>query len=361
MQEREYWLGFSVFSGIGPKRFSLLLSHFQSAKKVWEADTGSLKPFLKEVLTSKFDAFRNSFALNGFAKDLKAKEISFLTLQDKDYPRLLAQSQNPPFVLYVKGQKSLLSASDKKYIGIVGTRKITSYGCQVTELIAKQAVQKGVVVSGLALGVDAVAHNQALLADGETIAVLGSGVDLCYPIANLRLYQKILGGKGVIVSEYPPGTKPSVGSFPSRNRIIAGLCHILIVTEGAEDSGSLITARFAFANKRPVLAVPGPITSGLSKGPNLLIQKGAKILTDIENLGFYLGEEKNKKMSKKIVSENKNEQKILDFLTQETKHFDELVRLTGFKPSDLGMILSLLEIKGFAQNMGGGFYSLAYP
>ena len=211
------------------------------------------------------------------------------------------------------------------------------------------------------MGVDVVAASVTIAAGGKTIAVLGSGVDVCTPFENMALYESILASGGVIVSETPLGKMPMKGSFPSRNRIIAGLSLGVLVTEGGEDSGSLITANDAFANNRKVFAVPGPITSSVSKGPILLIAKGAKMVTNakdiIDELGIthYTSRERN---NKEIASLTKEEKKIIDALQDQSLHFDELVKRSGLSSSELGTLLSLMEMKGLVKSLDAGVFGL---
>lgn len=367
--EKTYWLGFSTFSGIGPLRFKLLLEHFGSAKNAWQASQKDLRDAgLGEKLTGKFDTFRNTFSLQEYTKQLDEKQVSFITLQDNNYPVLLKQIKNPPFVLYIKGDKEILSQrlenQDNKYIGVVGTRKITQYGREVTELLTSELVAAGfVIVSGLAIGVDAIAHQTSIKNDGKTIAVLGCGVDCCYPRENLSIYNSIIKGNGAIVSEFPLAAKPSIGSFPSRNRIIAGLSIGVLVTEGAEDSGALITAEDALENNRKVFAVPGPITSSLSKGPNKLLAKGAKLATSIQDITRELGimnHEARVKKTKHIKGDSREEQIVIDLLQNESLHFDEIVRRTQTDATRIGTLLSLMEMKGIIKSLDAGMYGLQF-
>ncbi len=371
MNERLYWLGFSVFPGVGPKRFRLLLNYFKSAKTAWEASALDLEPILGKVLTGKFNEFRKTFMLEEYYKELQAKKVSFIALVDKDYPELLEEIEDPPFVLYVKGNRKILpgaypelnrKAQNDRLIAVVGTRKITSYGRDVTEQITKELVSAGfTIVSGLAYGVDACAHKTTIDAGGRTIAVLGCGVDCCSPRENLSLYNRIVHADGAIISEIPLGIAPTKGSFPSRNRIIAGLSQAIIVTEGARDSGALYTADDALKIGRPVFAVPGPITSQLSKGPNSLITKGAKLLTSAEDIlrEFRIQSSELRINKKQIKVDNKEEQEIIDLLVNEQLHFDELIRKTKIESSQLGVLLSIMEMKGILKS-SGGLYGLMY-
>lgn len=368
MLEQDYFLGFSVFPGVGAKRFLLLLSRFKTAKNAWEASESELRDILKDKLTADFLEFRKKFDLLEYKSALNKKKISVVTFQDDAYPPCLNDLKNPPFVLYIKGDKRILEQFDKEVIeqnrrsiGIVGTRKVTSYGRQITEQFTKELVVEGcITVSGLALGVDAIAHQTTINSGGKTIAVLGCGVDCCYPSTNQELYDRILSSGGLIVSEYPIGAAPNKGSFPSRNRIIAALSQGLLVTEGAEDSGSLITAQIALDLGRTVFAIPGPLTSSLSRGPLKLIRKGAKLVTSGEEIlqEFHISNGKFPVSNKKeIKGDTPEEQKIIDSLRHEELLFDEIVKRTGLTSIQIAIALSTLELKGIRKDQSG-VYSL---
>lgn len=366
IQEKSFWLGFSSFSGIGPGKFAFLIKEFVTAEKAWNADFASLEKVLGKIWTPRFVEFRDRFSIPEYEKRLKKARVSFLILTDNDYPQLLKQIKKPPFVLYYKGNVKILQGPTPgvdvhKAIAVVGTRRITEYGKQVTESLTADLVNNGfVIVSGLALGVDATAHKTTIVNKGKTIAVLGCGVDCCYPRENQKIYEDILDSGGAIVSEYPLGQQPSLGSFPSRNRIISGLSQGVLVTEGAADSGALYTAKDAFENGRPVFAVPGPITSSLSKGPHGLIEKGAKLIGGAEEIVNELSIKSIKgiKGNEHAKGGTKEEQKIIDLLQNESMHFDEIVKRTKINSSKLGSILSLMEMKGILKNLGGGNFCL---
>lgn len=346
MDERQYYLAFSANPAIGPARFRKLLKEFGTAKAAWQAT----KP---------------NFSIENYINKLKRKGVWFIALQDKEYPELLREIKNPPYVLYGRGQVPD-STWFEKSIAVVGARKTTEYGRQVTKLLTNElALNDFTIVSGLALGVDAISHMAALENGGKTIAVLGCGVDCCNPAENQSLYNSILENGSCIVSEFPLGMNPARWTFPARNRIIAGLAQAVLVTEGAEDSGSLITAEFALKFNRKVFAVPGPITSSMSKGPYKLISKGAKLVTSAQDiLKSITGTTsttgiKGKKVSKVSKGETKEEQKILDLLQNESLHFDEIIRKTKLKSSELGSLLSLMEIKGMIKSLDNGQFSIA--
>ncbi len=273
--EERYWVAFSVFPGIGPVRFRLLLEHFGSAKKAWEAP-----------LSDKFIHFRKTFDIDEYLEKLEHLHVSVLTLNDPKYPKLLKEISDPPFLLYIRGKNTGEPINLDQTIAVVGTRNITRYGEEVTRKIVKGLVANGfTIVSGMAYGVDAVAHQTAIDSGGKTIAVLGCGIDIIAPEGNARLYRAIgEEGHGAIVSEMPLGLRPDKGMFVARNRIISGLSLGVVVTEGAGDSGALITARNAGEQGREVFAVPGPITSTYSRAPAQLIKKGATLVETVEDI-----------------------------------------------------------------------------
>jgi DNA processing protein len=364
MEERVYWLGFSSFHGIGPTKFNMLLEMFWTAENAWNAtETELLHSGIGDKTAQKFLDFRKQFHLESYAEQLAKAHVSYLIQDEKAYPQLLKQIINSPYVLYTKGNASLLHQDkDERLLAIVGTRKVTDYGRHITETLANDLSIAGcVIVSGLAMGVDAIAHAATLRAKGKTIAILGCGVDCCTPKENENLYEQIIAGGGLIVSEAPLSQQSFKGSFPSRNRIIAGLSLGVLVTEGAEDSGSLITAKEALKSNRLVFAVPGPITSSVSRGPIALIQDGAKMVTEAKDILDAIGLQniQVKLRKEKIQTDNKEEQTILDILENEQMQFDELVKRTGIASSQLGTILSLMEMKGWILGTDNGAFIIA--
>jgi DNA processing protein len=400
MAERDFYLGFALTNGIGPKKFLQLLKVFKTAKKAWSAsESDLLKSGIGPSFVRKLVDFRDEFDSDQYSKLLKQKDCSFVAACDEEYPKLLKGLVNPPIVLFTKGDKSLLQGqiAEVAYgargpassfppasarsrlvslravgspssgvtprflpIAIVGTRKITNYGETITKMFATDLAMNGfTIVSGLAMGVDAVAGWSAIHANSKTIAVLGNGVDLCFPSVNKPLYDKIVTDGGIVMSEFPLGETPTKGSFPSRNRIIAGLSLGVLVTEGAADSGSIITAEEAFKLKRPVFAVPGPVTSSLSVAPLKLIEKGAKLVTSAEDI---LKELKIKNSELRIKTQrsqyqnlSKDELKIVQLLENEGLSFDEIVRRSNLDSSEIGSLLSMMEIKGIIKNSDGLF------
>ena len=312
------------------------------------------------ALTTKFISFKKEFSLEKYLQKLSDKKISFLLSKDTNYPQLLRKIPTAPYVLYCKGDVSLVSHlgmdDNSRSIAVVGTRKVSAYGKEVTELLTTQLVSQGFcIISGLALGVDRIAHASAMDAGGKTVAVLGCGVDCCNPSNNQPIYDKIIGNFGAVVSEFAFERSIAKGMFPARNRIIAGLSLGVVVTEGSEDSGALITAQRAFELKRPVFAVPGPITSGLSKGPLSLIQKGAHVVQRVEDILRVFNMDAQISSSELVIvhSDIPEEQEIIDVLTKGSVYQDELIRLIGKSSMDTGSILSMMEIKGLVKNKGG--------
>ncbi len=357
MSKNYYHLFLSLVPGLGPKTYKKLLSNFGSAEDAWNASyievekSGFGKNFCK-----KFESFREQFDSKSYLRKLNLARVNFLTQEDSFYPKNLLALKNPPVVIYTKGNESCLTS--KNSIAIVGTRKITSYGREVTEKLASELAEINfTIVSGMALGVDATAHRSAIEVSGYTIAVLGNGVDLPFPRENESLYSEIIDKNGLIISEYPLGMQPTVGSFPARNRIVAALSDGVLVTEAGEESGSLITANIAFELGKPVFAVPGPITSSLSFGTSSLLKNGAKIVTRVEDIIDYLGLNVSKLKTKKrdLSGLSKEEKSIILQLEEEDMDIDLLFKKTKIKTQDLVVILSGLEMKNVVKNSGGIF------
>ncbi len=285
-----YWLGFNYFSKLGPARFKLLLEYFGSAKKAWSASLSDYQKIgLRNNLTESFLSFRKDFDFGKSQNIIKDKKIIALTWMDKDYPERLRNIQDSPPVIYLKTgikRKDFNNFWKFPSVGVVGTRKVTSYGRQVTEKLVSGLVNnKVVIVSGMAQGVDGIAHGAAIGKRGKTIAVLGSGVDVLYPQENRDIYMNLsCSDKGMVISDFPPGTQPKPENFPFRNRIVAGLSDVVLVTEAARRSGSLITARLAGEQGKDVFAVPGRIDMPQSEGATFLIQNGAKAISSVEDI-----------------------------------------------------------------------------
>ena len=281
-KERLVVLGFSVF-GLMPQEFFLLKDKFLNLELAWLAGRGEL---MEAGLTSKraFELveFRHKFDLPSYFFRLRENKVECLLHQDKKYPLLLRNIDDPPFILYGKGDLGLLK---KACLAVVGSRRMSSYGKQVTHGLIKGLVDKGmVIVSGLALGVDAAAHLAALRFGGKTIAIMGTGLDKVYPPENLGLAKRIVKEGGLVLSEFPLGFPLKKENFPWRNRLVSGISRGVLVVEGRERSGTLITARLAAYQGREVFALPGQITDSGSFVPHLLIKQGAKLAETAEDI-----------------------------------------------------------------------------
>lgn len=281
--EAKYFNAFNLIGGIGPIGFKKLLAYFKFLDKAWPAD---IKEFKKAGLTeSALEQIRKKrYKINpDWEMERLAKHgINLITIQDKNYPKLLKEIYDPPAILYTRGK---LKPTDK-CIGVVGTRKLSDYGSRIANLITRDLAESGLtIVSGLAKGIDTIAHQTALKTNQRTIAVLGSGIDQTsiYPFVNQGLAEKIIQN-GAVISEFPIGTKPLAQNFPQRNRIVSGLSLGILVIEAPEKSGALITARNALEQNREVFAIPGSIFSQNSLGPNQLIKMGAKLVSQTEDI-----------------------------------------------------------------------------
>lgn len=281
-------VGLNMLGGVAVRKKHLLLKHFGSPKKAWEAKRKDLER-VNGLQRDDIDAFLSAKNKAEPKKEIdraKKEGIKIITFQSEAYPSALSLISDPPLALYVKGE---IKKEDRLSMGIVGSRMASDYGKNVTRKFVSELIKAGfTIVSGLAKGIDAEAHRTTLQCRGRTLAVLGSGIDIIYPPENQRLFSEI-PFNGAIISEFPFGTPPSKENFPQRNRIIAGLSLGILVVEAAERSGALITARLAIEEGREVFAVPGPITSPLSCGTNKLIKDGAKITDSCSEIIEELG------------------------------------------------------------------------
>lgn len=363
-KERQYWIGFSMVSGIGPVRFQRLLDYFEDAESAWNAP---MKKLVDAGLEQKqIDALvkaRSTLDLGAEMEKLRKLEKFYRqpvqALTWDEYPERLRNIAAQPLVLYVRGE---LTEADSWAIGMVGTRGVTAYGRQVTEELASAlAGNRITVISGLARGVDAIAHQAVLNAGGRTIAVLGCGIDITYPPEHARLASSI-AEHGAIVSDYPLGTKPDAANFPPRNRIISGLSLGTVVVEADERSGALITAVFALEQNREVFAVPGPITSPKSRGTNKLIQQGAKLVTNVDDIiqELNLQQVPQQLAMREILPDNSDEAALLKLLSTQPTHIDELSRASGLPVAMISATLTMMELKGMVRSLGGMQYVLAH-
>ena len=282
--QAKYFNAFNLINGIGPITFKKLLSYFHLLENAWSADFSEFNQAgLSQSLVNQIKKQRLKINPDWEMERISKEKISLITVQDKNYPKLLKEIYAPPPLLYIKGN---IEPKDDFSIGIVGTRKLSLYGRQITPLITADLARAGLtIVSGLAKGIDTIAHQAAIKTKGRTIAVLGSGLDKknIYPAINRRLAEEI-SQSGAVISEYPIDTEPLAQHFPQRNRNISGLSLGVLVIEAPEKSGALITAKDALEQNRDVFAIPGHILSSNSLGPNNLIKMGAKLVSTANDI-----------------------------------------------------------------------------
>ncbi len=360
MTEREYLAAIYSFQSFGPVRTKLLLTYFGSSENIWHKNkTELLEVGLTDKIVDSFIVHRKEFEQSNYFDRLKKLSIKFVTKEESEYPENLKEIDGAPIVLYYIGN---LHKSDRQAIAIVGSRKMSTYGKEVTEKFAAELTSVGIViVSGLALGVDAVAHKTCAELGGRGIVVLASGLDTISPYTNRWIALKIVKNGGSIVSEYPLGQPPFRTSFPSRNRIVSGLSRAVIVIEGERQSGTLLTASAAAEQGRTVFAVPGQITSPLSGAPHYLIQNGAKLVTSVKDIldELNLQLKVNVEEIEKVMPTDETEIKILKITAKEALHIDEISRLSGISINGISSNLTILELKGMIKNLGNGIYRKA--
>lgn len=358
MDPKAYWVGFNLIKGIGSVRFQALKDYFGDLEIAWNAPISALKETgLPEKICERISQIRKDIDLDLYLNRIESLGIKVLIKEGPEYPRYLKEIDQPPPVLYIKGE---LCLEDEWAVAIVGTRKVTHYGKQVTEEFARiLSDHKITIVSGLARGIDGIAHKVAVETGGRTIAVLGSGVDRIYPSEHRNLAEQI-SRSGAVISDYPPGTAPEANNFPPRNRIISGLSRATLVIEAGHTSGALITAEFAVNQGRNVYAVPGSIYNVQSKGTNRLIQQGAKPLVDIHEVLQDLQVEliQERKSFRKNYPVDLFEEKILRVLSDEPLHVDEITNMSELPISQVSSYLTMMELKGLARQVGGMKYKI---
>ncbi len=360
-QEIKYYNAINQIPQIGPRRFQKLLDYFGSMEQAWQATALELeKSGLEKKLVENFIFRRQEINPDKEMEKLIREKIEVITCQDEKYPKQLKEIYDHPAILYLKGN---FQNSDRFSLAVVGTRKYSIYGKRVVSSLVGDLASSGItIISGLAIGIDALSHQAALENNSRTIAVLGSGIDQksIHPATNWRLAQEIIASGGVIVSEYPIGTPPLKHHFPIRNRLISGLSLGVLIIEAGEESGALITANYALEQNREVFAVPGNIYSSVSQGTNKLIKMGAKLTTSAQDIleELNLHTLKKNKPNKEIIPDTIEEEKILKYLSNEPIHINKLIRLSQMDASSINSTLTLMEIKGKVKDLGGMNYVL---
>lgn len=360
MNDPRFWVGFNLIPQIGSGKVRRLLDHFGDLATAWKAGAHDLAAagLDQRALNNQLKE-RSRLDLDREVQKIARAGACILTWQDQKYPALLRQIPDSPPVLYVKGE---LTPADDFAIAVVGTRRATAYGREVTRQFVTDLVRNGItIVSGLARGIDGTAHQAALAANGRTIAVLGSGVDVIYPPEHKRLADEICH-HGAIVSDYALGTKPDAPNFPPRNRIISGLSLGTLMTEGDERTGARITINYALEQGRETFAVPGELFRRESRGANKLIQEGgAKLVTRVEDIL----EELNLQMVaehqevRAVAPETESEARLLRHLSSDPVRIDELTHQTGLAIAEVSSRLALMELKGIVRQVGGMNYIIA--
>ena len=363
MRDVRYWIGFNRVIGVGPAKVRTLIDHFGDLEQAWRGDLTDLRDAgLDRRAIENVINTRQTLNLDQELDRVVKAGARVLTWDDPEYPPLLRQLPEAPPVLYVKGQ---LTEADREWtVAIVGTRKASAYGRQVAETLASELARNGItVVSGLALGIDAVAHEYALRAGGRTLGVLACGIDQVYPPSHVKLASRILE-QGALLTETPVGSPPEGGNFPARNRIISGLSLGTIVVEAGETSGALITADRALEQGREVFAVPGNIFAQSSRGTNRLLKEGATLITSVEDVLEALNlklvaQHTEVRAAVRGVPEDATEAKLFGLLSADPIHIDQIVRESGLPVSQVSSTLALMELKGMVRQVAGMQYVVA--
>ena len=362
MINSKYFAAFASEESFGNKTVQKLYEYYGDIEQSWYANIGDLYRLgFQERTINSFLKLRDKINPDEELEKLQNSGISLITIEDTDYPELLSQIPDPPLWLYYVGNRELLSSKYK--MAVVGSRKCSDVGKNILSKIISEFKNSDLcIVSGMALGIDATAHQAALDNNLPTIAVLGSGLKNIYPPQNRLLYKEIINQGGLVLSEYPFYSKPDAFHFPQRNRIVSGLCPCTLVAEAAIKSGALITARLALEQNRELMCIPGALANPSTEGIYKLLKDGAGIVTcgeDILNImGWNIGKNvdtSEKSEQKSDLSEEENT--VLQILRQDSLSLDEIAMKTGLQVNDLMIILTRLEIEDYIIQTDGGIYS----
>ncbi|MDD4987027.1 MAG: DNA-processing protein DprA [Dehalococcoidales bacterium] len=358
-EDLKYWVGFSLIPGIGRVRLTQMENYFGRLENAWQAGPGDLRRSgLDSNMVRTITSRRPGLCLEAEMEKLDNQGVGVVTCHDEGYPARLKEIYDCPPILYIRGT---LLPEDERCLAVVGTRRATVYGRQTAEeIVADLARNKITIVSGLARGIDSVAHQAALEVGGRSIAVFGCGLDTIYPAENANLARRI-AEQGVLMSEYPLGTRPRADRFPRRNRIMSGLSLGVLVIEAGKTSGAMITANLALEQNREVFAVPGSILSPASTGTNRLIQDGAKLVSSYTDIleELNLTEVAHQMEMKEVVPTSETEALLLKQLGAEPVHIDEVCRNSGLPVSQVSSTLVMMELKGMVKQMGAMSFILA--
>lgn len=354
--EKSLWVALSFIHGLGAQTFCQLLKAFGDPANIYAASFKPLTEIVSEKIAIDIGKGADEEALKDTIQWLSQPNNYLVTLADIHYPKALLEINDPPPFLYAKGNLALLNQPS---IAIVGSRSASVQGEKNAEAFAQGLCEYGLcVVSGMALGIDGAAHRGALKANGATIAVVGTGLDIVYPAKHRDLAHQIIEKNGLIISEFAIGTPSKPQNFPKRNRIISGLSLGCLVVEANLQSGSQITARLAGEQGREVFAIPGSIHSPMAKGCHQLIKQGAKLVDDLRDIIDEIGIENivHQQTENTIVSGTNTEHKLLDLMGFEPTSIEALVHLSDLTVSELSSILMLLELEGKIASLNGGLY-----
>ncbi len=357
MTDIKYWAAFSCIPNLGTVRFRLLERYFGSLEQAWIAGLGEFKAAgLDDKTARAIISHRAGISPDGEMEKLERAGVKVLNWHHQTYPPRLKEIHDPPPILYVRGE---ILPEDERSVAVVGTRKATAYGREAASNLAHDLARNGItIVSGLARGIDSVAHRAALDARGRTIAVFGSGLDIVYPPEHSKLAHEI-GESGVLVSEYPLGTRPKADHFPLRNRLISGMTLGTLVVEAGETSGALLTVRWALEQDREVFCVPGSIFSPASRGTNALIQQGAKLVLDykdiLEELNLTVVAHQIE-MRGIIQPQDDTESLLFNHITHEPIHIDDIRRQSQLPITVVSSTLAMMELKGLIKQVGSMHY-----
>lgn len=356
--DNKYWLWLSSMEFIGSAAAQRIMDYFETPEQLFYADSKQMQEsgVLNEKEIEYICSTRNQFDFNKNIEYLEKNSISFITVENNNYPDKLRNINNKPMSLYVKGQLPQNSIN----VSVVGARGCSNYGRQISRQIGKELAELDIgVISGMARGIDTYAHTGAIEAGGKTYAVLGCGVDVCYPSENIETYEDIVNNGGII-SEFPVGSQPIARHFPMRNRIISGLSDMVIVVEARAKSGSLITAEAALNQGVDVMAVPGRLTDPLSEGCNSLIRDGAFIFTSPQDIADIFGLKKCKKSEILVKGLEKDFEVLYSEVTLLPISLEELVAKTGINTGKIYEMLLRLQMDGLVYEPVKNYYARKY-
>lgn len=359
--KNKYWIAISSIEQIDSRFIQRLYNYFGDIEAAFNASLDDLKNIdgLSSKKAESFIKYRDKVDIDRTFTNVETRGINFLTLEDENYPKMLKNIENPPAVLYYKGK--LFECNLNKTLAVVGSRKASTYARDnLKKIIAELKNTDICIVSGLASGIDTVAHTSAIENNIKTIGVIASGFDFIYPTSNKTLYQNIENGYGAVVTEYYPTFEPIKFRFPQRNRIVSGLSYGTLVAEASLKSGALITANLTLEQGRELMCIPGEISNPNTQGIYKLLKNGAAIITEssdiLNTLNWEIKKETKTQQQLTLPMLTPDEEKIYSNIEIEEKGVDELLTLTGLKLDDLLMNLTTMELKGIIKQCNGDRY-----